>query len=99
MTLEIQEATKADSTLQALTTAVYSNQWPSPNAPCYIDPSASQRELQAFAKIKHELTTNKQNKIILLVSRIVLSHSLHHEALQITNERHQERQEINAKEN
>ena len=87
--LEIQEATKADPTLQAVVVAIHSNQWPSITSPQKIDPAVSLSEMQTFSKIKAELTVNEQDNIILRGSRIVLPVSLRHRAIQIAHEGHQ----------
>ena len=89
MTLsQIQDATKSDKTLQHLTHVIQTNQWNFINKHDH-DPEISKAEIQAFSKIRDELSIAEDSGIILRGSRIVLPNSLRQKAIEIAHEGHQ----------
>ena len=83
---EIQEATKADNTLQSLTEMISTNQWEAKEA---ILEGADQAELQLFRKVRGELAVSEDTDIILRRNRIVLPTLLRQRAISIAHEGHQ----------
>ena len=85
---EIQQATKADSTLQRLAEIIHMEQWESIiRGSTYEGVDCS--ELQLFSKVKDELTVNDDSDIILRGSRIVIPTSLRQRAISLAHEGHQ----------
>ena len=94
MTLaEIQDATLKDPTLQRLAEIIRSQQWHSVLDTDHSCPNDKDkynlRDLQAFHKIRHELTVTTNNDIILRGSRIVMPTALRRRALELAHEGHQ----------
>eukprot|EP00795_Rhopilema_esculentum_P014355 gene14355-5400_t len=85
---EIQDATFADLTLQALIRLIHDNSWN--NIRSMQSPDVDKGELNLFAKIRSELTVNDDASLILRGSRIALPKSLRHRAIEIAHEGHQE---------
>eukprot|EP00795_Rhopilema_esculentum_P015552 gene15552-6817_t len=84
---EIQDATFADQTLQALIRLIHDNSWN--NIRSMQSPDVDKEELNLFAKIRSELTVNDDASLILRGSRIVLPKFLRHRAIAIAHEGHQ----------
>ena len=88
MTLaELQEATKADATLQYLIQVIRSGEWSEIQSVQSNDVDKAQIKL--FMNIKDELTVNSNSNLVLRGQRIVLPTELQQRAVQIAHEGHQ----------
>ena len=88
MTLaELQEATKADATLQYLIQVIRSGEWSEIQSVQSDDVDKAQIKL--FMNIKDELTVNSNSNLVLRGQRIVLPTELQQRAVQIAHEGHQ----------
>ena len=78
MTLpEIQQATKADPTLQFLGKLITTSQWHDiDSVDIQANPNVNAVDLKAFQKVKNELTINEHDGVILRGSCTVLPKSL-----------------------
>ena len=88
MTLpEIQQATKADPTLQFLGKLITTSQWHDiDSVDIQANPNVNAVDLKAFQKVKNELTINEHYGVILRGSCIVLLRSLRLQAIHIAHE-------------
>ena len=86
-TSEVKQHTRQDSTLQAVMTALRNNSWSSVlTSP---DPSTNSNDLQAFYKIRDELSVSDSQDLLLRSHRLVLPVTLRSRVLQIAHEGHQ----------
>ena len=90
MTLsDIQQATVTDTTLQCLVYLIQTASWNDLNHLPGNFKDANIAELQAFQRIKEELTVNTQENVILRGSRIMIPTALRQRAIAIAHEGHQ----------
>lgn len=84
---EIQLATKSDKTLQCLAEAICTGQWETLDLNEKQDSSQGEHvnysELNAFRRVKEELTVNSQWDVILRRNRIVMPVALQDRAIEI----------------
>ena len=90
MTLpEIQEATKADPTLQFLDKLITSQWHHIDSVDIQANSNVNAVDLKAFQKVKNELTIKEHDGVILRGSHIVLPKSLQLQAIHIAHEGHE----------
>ena len=85
--LEMQQATLADKTLQALVSIVRNN-----SRKIFRTmqmEGVDTRELKSYAKLRHELTVNDDESLLLRGSRIIIPKSSRCRAIEIVHEGHQ----------
>ena len=86
-TSEVKEHTRQNPTLQTVMTALRNNSWSSVLAS--PDPSTNSNDLQAFYKIRDELSVSDNQDLLLRSHRLVLPVTLRSRALHIAHEGHQ----------
>ena len=84
---EMNEHTRQDPTLQTVMTALRNNSWSAVLAS--PDPSTNSNDLQAFYKIRDELSVSDNQDLLLRSHRLVLPVTLRSRALHIAHEGHQ----------
>ena len=88
MTLtELQEATKADKTLQQLMQVIRSGEWNTVQSP-QLD-GVNETQMRQFVNVKDELMVSSDSDLILRGNRIVIPASLQQRAVEIAHEGHQ----------
>ena len=86
--VEIQQATKADKTLQKLIELIHTNEWAVINEDSSM-PDVNVAELKLFSRVREELTVNETDDLILRGTRIVIPGALRQQTLSLAHEGHQ----------
>ncbi|CAB4022055.1 Hypothetical predicted protein [Paramuricea clavata] len=82
---EIKEATKADTTLQAVIQAVQTKQWHNAK----LQPRVDRKSVECFFHIQNELSVNSDQSLRLRGTRIVIPSKLQNHVIDLAHESHQ----------
>ena len=82
---EIKEATKADTTLQAVIQAVQTKQWHNTK----LQPRVDRKSVECFFHIQNELSVNSDQSLLLCGTRIVIPSKLQNHVIDLAHEGHQ----------
>ena len=84
---EVKAETAYDPTLQHLTKAIRTGNWTVSRA--QQSRGVNEKEIQAYFKLRHEITVSIENNVLLKGTRIILPASLRSRALSLAHEGHQ----------